>query len=173
MVAVAENGVIGAAGGLPWRLSSDLKYFKEITMGKPMIMGRKTFQSIGRPLPGRLNIVVSRQDGFAAEGAVVVADVESALETAHAEARAKGVGEICVIGGGEIYRQTLDLADRIYLTQVHTDADGDTHFPDLDRACWSEARRERREAGENDSSAFSLIVFERMAPAGTGEAVST
>jgi len=170
VVAVAENGVIGSAGGLPWRLSSDLKYFKEITMGKPIIMGRKTFQSIGRPLPGRRNIVVSRQRGFAHDGVTVTTDVEAALEVARSDAQANGVCEICIIGGGEIYRQTLDLADRIYLTQVHMNVEGDTHFPDLDGKRWMEVNRERRAAGESDSSDFSLIVLDRLAVTQANEA---
>ncbi len=158
VVAVARNGVIGRDGGLPWHISSDLKRFKAITLGKPVIMGRKTWESLPRkPLPGRSNIVVTRQPGFVAEGAVVVGDVEAALAAAALEQPA----EICVIGGGDIYRQTLPLAGRIYLTEVQMDADGDTHFPALDPALWREVSREHVTAGPHDSASFVLRVMER------------
>jgi dihydrofolate reductase len=124
--AQSRNGIIGADGGLPWRLPSDLKRFKETTLGKPIIMGRKTWEGLPRkPLPGRVNIVVTRQSSFAAEGAVVVGSVADAL------ARAGEASEVCVIGGGEIYRMFLPLADRIYLTLVDADVEGDTRGPDL------------------------------------------
>ncbi len=128
-VAIAENGVIGREGGLPWRLSSDLKRFKAGTMGKPIIMGRKTWQGLGRPLPGRLNIVVTRDRSFGAEGAEVTASLADAITLAKARARCMaGADEICVIGGGEIYAQALPLADRLNVTYVLGEVDGDTRF---------------------------------------------
>ena len=162
VVAMAENRVIGADGGLPWRLSSDLKYFKQVTMGKPIVMGRKTFASIGRPLPGRDNIVITRSAGFEADGVRVAGDVASALSLAHTLAKEKGANEICIIGGGEIYRQTLPMADRVYLTEVHMTVEGDTVFPDLDPSDWREVSREAHEAGEKDSADFSLVVLDRV-----------
>lgn len=162
VVAVAENGVIGADGGLPWRLSSDLKHFRKVTMGKPVVMGRKTFESIGKPLSGRDNIVITRQPDYRGEGVRVAADVDAAMALAGAAAERLGAEEICVIGGGEVYRQTLEIADRIYLTEVHMCADGDTRFPDLDRARWAETSRRQCAAGEKDSAAFSIVTLERV-----------
>jgi len=158
VLAVSRNGVIGRDGGLPWHISSDLKRFKAITLGKPVIMGRKTWDSLPRkPLPGRTNIVVTRQGGFAAEGASVVAHVEAALALAAMENPA----EICVIGGGEIYRQTLPMADRIYLTEVAMDVTGDTHFPALPASEWREVSREEVKAAPGDSADFVLRVLDR------------
>ena len=162
VVAMAENRVIGADGDLPWRLSSDLKYFKQVTMGKPIVMGRKTFESIGRPLPGRDNIVITRNAEFAVDGVRVAGDVAAALGLAHTLAKEKGADEICIIGGGEIYRQTLPMADRVYLTEVHMTADGDTVFPELDPAVWREMSREAHEAGEKDSADYELVVLDRV-----------
>lgn len=159
VVAVSRNGVIGRDGGLPWHISSDLKRFKTITMGKPMIMGRKTWDSLPRkPLPGRANIVISRSGTVSGEGAVVVRDANAALTMARREAPA----EICIIGGGEIYRLFLPLAGRIYLTEVQMDVEGDTRFPDLDPAQWQEVSRETVEAGPLDSAGFVLRVLERV-----------
>ena len=118
IAAVARNGVIGAGDALPWRLSSDLKHFKALTMGKPLVMGRKTFQSIGRPLPGRAIIVVTRDEGFAADGVEIARDIEAALRLAEAKACAAGADEIIVAGGGEIYAQTIARAGRLYVTEV-------------------------------------------------------
>jgi dihydrofolate reductase len=155
--AQSRNGIIGADGGLPWRLPSDLKRFKETTIGKPIIMGRKTWEGLPRrPLPGRVNIVVTRQKDFAAEGAVVVSTVNAAVEAAG------NVPEICVIGGGEIYRMFLSLADRIYLTVVEADAEGDTHAPALDAREWREISRLPPQRGEKDSASFSTRVLERV-----------
>lgn len=159
VVAVSRNGVIGREGGLPWHISSDLKRFKAITLGKPVIMGRKTWESLPRkPLPGRLNIVVTHQKDFAAEGAMVVGDVDSAL----AAAAMDQPPEICVIGGGDIYRQLLPKANRIYLTEVQLDVAGDTHFPPLAAGGWREMSRESVEQGPGDSAAFVLRVLERV-----------
>jgi dihydrofolate reductase len=157
VVAVSKNGVIGRDGGLPWHISSDLKLFKAITMGKPIIMGRKTWESLPRkPLPGRLNIVVTRQKNYHAEGATVVGDAQAAVLAA-------GVAdEIAVIGGGEIYRRFFPLADRIYLTEVDLDVAGDTHFPAISRVDWQETARESHVAGANDSAGFTLRTLDRL-----------
>lgn len=137
VVAAARNGVIGADNQLPWRLPGDLRHFKAVTMGKPVVMGRKTFESIGRPLPGRLNIVVTRDTGYRVPDGVVLAhDLDAALRQADAAARASGAGEIAVIGGADIYRQTLPLATAVYLTRVELEVDGDAFFPPLDPQRW-------------------------------------
>ena len=156
VVAVSLNGVIGRDGGLPWHISSDLKKFKAITMGNPIIMGRKTWESLPkRPLPGRQNIVITRQADYRAEGAVVTHDAKSAL------AAAGGAEEIAIIGGGEIYEMFLPLADRIYLTEVPMDVDGDTRFPEVGSVHWRESARENHAAGPNDSASFVLRVLDR------------
>lgn len=159
VVAVARNGVIGREGGLPWHISSDLKRFKEITMGKPVIMGRKTWESLPRkPLPGRRNIVISRQLGFTAEGAVVAATPEEALRLAG------DAPEATVIGGGEIYRLFWPLADRLYLTEVDLEVEGDTYFPRPEPAEWREVAREVYPKGERDSASFTLRTLDRQIP---------
>lgn len=161
IVAVAENGVIGRDGGLPWRLSGDLRYFKSVTMGKPIIMGRKTFDSIGRPLPGRPNIVVSGNPAFSADGVDVFGGLEAAV--AHAEGLADG--EVMVIGGAGLYAAALDIADRIYLTEVHATVDGDVAFPPFDRDRWAETSRIRQPAGEKDDHDHSFVVLDRITSA--------
>lgn len=162
IVAVAENSVIGKDGDLPWKISSDLKYFKEKTMSKPIIMGRKTFQSIGNPLPGRVNIVITRDVSFAEEGVITAHSLEMALEVGKSLAEAKGMDEVMVIGGAEIYKLTLPQADRLYLTRVHGEVAGDTYFPPLDPDNWLEASHERFPAGEKDSHDYSLQVLDRV-----------
>jgi dihydrofolate reductase len=162
IVAVSENGVIGRDGDMPWRLPSDLKRFKQVTVGKPVIMGRKTFQSIGRPLPGRANILVTRSQDYRPDGVVCMPDLEEAIAFAAKIASESGETEIFVIGGGEIYRQALPRADRVYFTQVHMTVDGDTTFPELDKLEWRETSRCRHEASEHDSVDYSFVVFERV-----------
>jgi dihydrofolate reductase len=157
IVAASANNVIGNDGELPWRLSDDLKRFKAVTMGKPIVMGRKTFESIGRPLPGRLNIVITRQNDFAADGCEVVQSIEKAVEVAGA------VEEVMVIGGSQIYAAFLQMADRVYLTRVHTDVEGDALFPSLDHAEWRESSREEHEADELNEYACTVTTFERLA----------
>jgi dihydrofolate reductase len=158
VVAVSRNGVIGQAGGLPWHISSDLKRFKAITMGKPLIMGRKTWESLPKkPLPGRPNIVITRQKNYRAEGAIVVTDIPSALRAAGT------VEEVCVIGGGEIFDMFLAQTDRIYLTEVDLEVDGDTFFPPLDPTQWTETAREIHVPRPNDSAGFVLRVLDRNA----------
>jgi dihydrofolate reductase len=161
VVAAARNRVIGKDGGLPWRLSSDLKRFKANTMGRPVIMGRKTFQSIGRPLPGRVNIVVTRDQSFAPEGVSTAPDIGAAIAMGRARAAEAGALEICVIGGGEIYRQTFEMADRLVVTFVEADIDGDTRFPKIDSGAWREVSSESHPAGEKDSHATRHVVYER------------
>jgi dihydrofolate reductase len=162
IAAVAENGVIGAGAGMPWRLSSDLKRFKVVTMGKPVIMGRKTFETIGKALPGRPNIVVSRRPGFAPEGVTVTPTLDAALVAAEASAKASGDEEMMVIGGGEIYRAAIDRADRLYITHVEASPEGDTHFPSIDPAMWQATTAERLPAGPKDSAASTFVVYERI-----------
>jgi dihydrofolate reductase len=161
VVAVSQNGVIGRDGGLPWHIASDLKRFKAITLGKPIIMGRKTWDSLPRrPLPGRENIVVTRRTDFEAPGAHVVSDVAAAIQLAETF----GAEEIAVIGGGEIYHQTFPIAQRIYFTQVDLTVDGDTYFPQIDPAIWQEVAQEVHPRGPNDSAGFTLRTFDRKLP---------
>ncbi len=155
VVAVSKNGVIGRDGGLPWHISSDLKRFKEITMGKPIIMGRKTWESLPKkPLPGRHNIVLTKQVKDLGEGAEIVRTIDEA------KALVAGAPEVCVIGGGEIYRQFLPHAHRIYLTEVELEVEGDTYFPPLDSG-WKEVSREVHLRGEKDNANFVIRVMER------------
>lgn len=164
-VAVAENGVIGRDGDLPWKLSSDLKRFKAETMGKPIVMGRKTWQSFPkRPLPGRLNIVVTRDRAFQADGAEVAGSLDEALALARVRARCMaGVDEICVIGGGEIYRQAMPLADELHVTHVAATPDGDTVFPAIDPQTWVAVSSQEFPAGERDSHATRYTIYRRRA----------
>ena len=161
IVAAAENDVIGRGGQLPWRISSDLRLFRRLTMGKPIIMGRKTFQSIGKPLDGRDNIVVTRDPQFAAQGTIVTASLQAALEQGRVSAQASGVDEVMVIGGAEIFRDTIPQADRIYLTRVHGSPEGDTFLPPIDQGEWQEVSREPLPRTEADEFACTLIVLER------------
>ncbi|MCI5075716.1 dihydrofolate reductase [Oricola sp.] len=171
IVAVSRNGVIGRDGDMPWRLSSDLKRFKALTMGAPIIMGRKTFESIGRPLPGRLNIVVTRNYDWAAEGAMRVGSLDAALElaTAHLESAEPDPedpdgppeDEIFVIGGGEIYAQAMGIADILHVTHVEAEVDGDTGFPAIDPEIWEAVEDEAVPAGEKDSYPTRYVVYER------------
>jgi len=165
IVAVAQNGIIGRDGGLPWRLSSDLKTFRRLTLGKPVIMGRRTFQSLAKPLDQRDNLVVTRDTAFTAPGAEVFHTLDSALARAATLAAARGSPEIMVIGGAEIYAQALARADRIYWTEVDASPDGDTHFPPLDAAHWRESAREPIPRGPKDDHAATLVVLDRVAPA--------
>lgn len=162
VVATAENGVIGAGGAIPWRLKSDMQRFKALTIGRPVIMGRKTFESLPgrRPLPGRTNIVITRDSDYRAAGAVVTTSAAEAGAVARGDALRRSVAEIAVIGGAEIYRQWLDRADRLEITEVHARPDGDTHF-EIDRAGWDETSRVRHPAGPDDSADFSYVTYRR------------
>lgn len=161
VVAVARNGVIGANGAMPWRLPSDLKRFKEWTWGKPMIMGRKTWDSIGRPLPGRETIVVTRDEAFSPDGAHVAHSVEAALALARQRATAMGVDEIMVVGGADIFRALAPKADRIVLSEVDLAPPGDVLFPPVDPAIWREVSTERPPRAEKDDAAIVIRTFER------------
>ncbi|MFZ1962625.1 MAG: dihydrofolate reductase [Roseiarcus sp.] len=162
IAAVARNGVIGAGDALPWRLSSDLKRFKALTMGKPLIIGRKTFQAIGRALPGREIIVVTRDEAYAPEGVEVARDIDAALRLAEAKAGAAGVDEVVVAGGGEIYAQTIARAGRLYVTEVDLAPEGDARFPGIDPALWREVRREPGERGPRDEADFAFVEYQRV-----------
>jgi dihydrofolate reductase len=164
VAAVAENGVIGCSGALPWRLKSDLRHFREITWGKPVIMGRRTFLSIGRALPGRTNIVVSRSTDFCGAGAIVTPDLGTGLALGRADAQRRGADAIVIAGGAEVYARTLPLAERIALTRVHLAPEGDVLFPPIDPALWREAARTEHGAGAGDDAAFARIVYERTRP---------
>jgi dihydrofolate reductase len=161
IVAVAENGVIGRGGALPWRLSSDLKTFRGLTMDKPIIMGRRTFQSIGRALDGRDNIVVTRDPEFNAEGVSTCETVTDALTLARVLATTRGADEIMVIGGVGVFDAALPVADRIYLTRVHANVEGDRHFPPLDAAIWREVSQVALPQGPRDEFASTLYIYER------------
>lgn len=157
VVAASENDVIGRDGGLPWHVSSDLKLFKEITIGKPIIMGRRTWDSLPRkPLPGRRNIVISRQTDFSADGAELAHSVDEAL------ALCAGETEVSIIGGGQVYAAALDRTTRIYLTRVHMEVEGDTFLPALKDGEWKEVERRTFPRGERDDAAFTLIVLDRV-----------
>src|ERR1700680_2083899 len=160
IVAMAQNGVIGRDNTLPWRLPQDLKRFRAFTLGKPILMGRKTFESIGRPLAGRTNFVLTRDRGWSAAGVTVVHSVEAAL------AQAAGSEELVAIGGAEIYRLVLPLARRIYLTHVHADVPGDTFFPEFDAAQWADVECSAHPADERHAYPVTFVTLERRnAPA--------
>lgn len=161
VVARARNGVIGVANGLPWRLSSDLKRYKARTWGKPMIMGRRTWESIGRPLPGRESVVVTRRPGFEAPGAHVAASLPESLDIARRLAAQMGTDEIIVAGGEEIYRALLPQTDVIELTEVALDIPGDAHFPALAQGEWREIARETPSRGPNDEADFAFVTLVR------------
>lgn len=161
IAAVAANGVIGREGDLPWRLPTDLKRFKALTIGKPVIMGRKTWSSIGRPLPGRANIVISRSADYSAEGAIVVHSLEEALAAARREAEATGADEVCVVGGGEIYRQAIGAADILHITEVPAEVEGDARFPEIDPAVFDKVFEEDLPQSEKDSHAMHFVTWRR------------
>ena len=155
VVAAAKNNVIGRDGELPWHLPDDLRHFKRLTTGKPIIMGRRTFESIGRPLPDRHNIVMTRDPDYTAGDCDVVTSASDALKLAGDDS------EVMVIGGGQVYRDFLPRADRIYLTRVQAEIDGDTHFPEIDSNDWQMVSSEHHEADERHAYAFEMMVFER------------
>jgi dihydrofolate reductase len=161
IVAASENNVIGRNNELPWYLPGDLQYFKAMTLGKPVIMGRKTFESIGKPLPGRDNIVISRQADYSTQGIKVVASLEDAIALGQSINLINGADEIMVIGGAQIYQQALAIADRVYLTRVHRKVEGDAYFPALNAQDWSEVAREDVAAEEPNPFDFSYLVLDR------------
>lgn len=162
VVARARNGVIGRDGGLPWRLKSDMAWFKANTMGKPIVMGRKTWDSLPKkPLPGRLNVVLSRDGSFEPRSAVVCGDFPEALSIAREQAAEDGAPEVCVIGGEGLFAAALPKARRLYLTEVEAEVDGDARFPDFDEGEWREVFREAHPRGEADDYHFVLRILER------------
>jgi dihydrofolate reductase len=161
VVAVAENGVIGRDSGLPWRLKSDLQRLKKMTLGKPVVMGRKTFASIGRPLPGRTNIVVTRDGHFKADGVVVAASLDDAHKLAVEDALRRNVTEIMVLGGADIFAQWMKIADRLEVTEVHAKPDGDTRLDPVDKAEWHEVARERHTKADGESADYSYVTYRR------------
>ena len=156
IAALAENRVIGRENRLPWRLPADLRRFKSVTMGKPVIMGRKTYESIGKPLPGRSNIVVTRDPDYRAQGCQVVHSLEQALEAG------AGHAEVMVIGGAELYREALGRAERMYLTLIRAEVDGDTLFPDIEPQQWRELERESHCADEKNQYDYDFVTLQRV-----------
>lgn len=163
VAAVARNGVIGAGGGLPWRLSSDLRRFRALTWGKPLIMGRKTFDSIGRALPGRETIVVTRDPAFLPPGALTAHTIDAALDLARERAGALGADAIIVAGGAEIYAQAIERASRLLITEVALEAKGEARFPPIDPEQWREVSRVKGERGPRDEADFAFVEYERRA----------
>ena len=161
VAAVADNGVIGADNAIPWRLKSDMQRLKAITMNKPVVMGRKTFASLKRPLPGRTNIVITRDFAFSHPGAVKATSFENALALAQADALQRGGSDIAVLGGAEVYAHFLRIADRLEITEVHATPKGDTRFPAIDKDAWQEVARVSHEAGPDDKAAFSYVTYRR------------
>jgi dihydrofolate reductase len=164
ILAVADNGVIGARGAIPWRLKTDQQRFKAMTMGKPVVMGRKTFISLRRPLPGRTNIVVTRDRDFRADGTVVTTSFDAARAVALGDALRRSAAEIAVIGGAEVYAQWMPCADRLEITEVHARPEGDTYFAAIDVANWVEVARVRNPASSDDSADFSYVTYRRRKP---------
>lgn len=161
IAAATRSGVIGADGAMPWRMSSDLKHFKAATLGKPLLMGRKTFASIGAPLPGRETIVLTRDPRFTAPGVLIVHDVASALRLGRARAAAMGADEVMVAGGGDVYRQTMAAADALVMTELALERDGDARFPAIDPAIWRETSRQAYERGPRDDADYAIVRYER------------
>ena len=160
VAAVARNGVIGGENRLLWRLSSDLQRFKALTLGKPMLMGRKTFESIGKPLPGRETIVLTRDAAWSHPGVATAPDLEAGLAIAAEKAAAMGAHEIIVAGGADLYAQTIGMARRLYLTDVDLAPNGDAFFPAIDTGRWREVRREAHPAGPKDETGFVFVDYE-------------
>jgi dihydrofolate reductase len=164
IAAVAENGVIGHDNAIPWRLKSDQQRLKAMTMGKPVVMGRKTFASLRRPLPGRTNIVITRDPNFQAAGAVVTTSLKTARAIALGDALRRSACEIAVIGGAEIYAQWMAVADRLEITEVHARPEGDTRLPPIDPKDWEEVARLRHRASSDDSADYSYVTYRRRTP---------
>ena len=161
IVAVADNGVIGSGGAIPWRLKTDQQRLKAMTMNRPVVMGRKTFVSLRRPLPGRTNIVVTRDANFRAPGAVVTTSLADARAVATGDALRRSATEIAIIGGAEIYAQWMDIADRLEITEVHAGPGGDTYFAAIKPADWEEVARLRNSFGPDNSADFSYVTYRR------------
>ena len=165
IAAVAENGVIGRGGTMPWRLKSDMRHFRALTMGKPVVMGRKTYLSLWlKPLPGRTNIAVSRDPAFTAPGVLVAPSLQAALEAARGDALRRGADAIMIIGGADLYAQAMPLADRLEITQVHARPQGDSAFPAIDPAVWRETTRSEHARAAGDDHDFALARYQRAGP---------
>jgi dihydrofolate reductase len=162
IAAVAKNGVIGNEGDLPWNLPSDLKKFKEITDNKPIIMGRKTWDSIGRPLPNRDNIIISRNVNLEIEEGIICLSPEKAISIAKTKADERGCEEIMVIGGGYIYQEFMNIADKLYITEVDLEIEGDAYFPKIDPELFKEVSREERNKDPEDNAYHSLVIYEKV-----------
>ena len=165
IAAVADNGVIGRGNALPWRLKSDMAHFRKLTMGKPVVLGRKTYQSIGKPLAGRTTIAVSRDGSFNAPGIIVAPSLAAALQTARGDALRRNCNAIVVAGGADIYAQALPLATQLFITEVHKPIEGDTCFPQIDPKAWRESARSEHHPGPQDDAAFALVTYEHAAKA--------
>ena len=161
VAAVAENGVIGRAGTMPWRLRTDLKRFRALTIGRPVVMGRKTWLTFGKPPAGRTSIVISRDPEFAAPGIVAAPSLEAALEVAEGDALRRAAAAIVIGGGADIYSRTISVAERLEITRVHARPQGDTVFPDIDPAQWRETARQEFPAGPDDDAPFTTLTYER------------
>ena len=161
VAAMGENGVIGRDGQMPWHLKSDLRHFRALTLDKPVVMGRKTFESIGKPLDRRTNIVITRDPKFAAEGVETAPNLKAALELARKDCLRRGSDEIMVIGGGGVFADAMSLADRLEITHVHAAPEGDVYFPPIDPAVWRAVKREERAAGPDDEASFSVVTYLR------------
>jgi dihydrofolate reductase len=161
LAAVADNGIIGRDNGLPFRQSSDLKRFKQLSMGKPLVMGRKTYLSIGKPLPGRTNIVVTRDPSFNAVGVVTAMNLDAAMTVARGDALRRGADAVVVIGGTDIFKQTMPLADRLEITHVHARPEGDVSFPPIEETHWRATDRSDHPAGPQDEASFSYVTYLR------------
>jgi dihydrofolate reductase len=162
VAAIGENNVIGREGQLPWRLKSDLQHFRKVTLNRPVIMGRKTYVSIGKPLKDRTNIVLTTDLGLIAPGCVLATSLDAALAFARQDAAKRGVDEIMVIGGSDVFAATLSRAARLEITHVHASPEGDTLFPPIDPAVWQETSRQEIPAGPDDSASFAVAVYERL-----------
>jgi dihydrofolate reductase len=165
VAAIAENGVIGRGNALPWRLKSDMQHFRALTMGKPVIVGRKTYLSIGKPLPGRTTIVVSRDAKFAAPGLVVAPSLDAALAAARGDALRRNAEAIVIAGGADLYAQAMPAATRLVITHVHKRVDGDARFPPIDRGVWREIACDEHAAASGDEAAFAFVTYARATAA--------
>jgi dihydrofolate reductase len=162
VAAIGANNVIGQDGQLPWRLKSDLQHFRKVTLNRPVIMGRRTYESIGKPLKGRTNIVLTRDLGLIVPGGVLATSLDAALAHARKDAEKRGVDEIMVIGGSDIFDRTIPMAARLEITHVHASPDGDSLFPRIDPAVWHETYRQKRHAGPDDDFDFTVVTYERL-----------
>jgi dihydrofolate reductase len=161
VAAIGENNVIGRDGALPWRLKSDLKHFRQVTLNRPVIMGRKTYESIGKPLKDRTNIVLTSDLGLVAPGAVLATSMDAAFAYARQDAAKRGVDEIMVIGGSDVFAAAMPNAERLEITHVHASPEGDSYFPLIDPQVWREAARERHAAGPDDDASFTVATYVR------------